>query len=744
MNIKKSLIGRRQFLIATGVTSASALALNKLTGAVANPVFQTGSAIASDASGGPVIKGAYSDKYSHLLSPLRIGNIALKSRMMQTPSIPRNLVGPEDISADQMIDHYANIAKNGCSICFVEGISNTNNETLNRYHAQMIDAIHFGGSLACTGASHSAEGPMPAGGGPGGAPGAGSGGASGGATGGTPGGAGGGEEYAIGNRTTMWNGDGRLQRETPAREIPAEMIQEMIKTTAENAKLLKSFGYDALLFGMSYRKSMLAQALSPVLNTRKDNYGGSRENRARLALEMFQAVKKACGQDFLVIANISGEELGKGWDGSYSGGYTTEDAVEYTKVWEGALDILMVRGWSDNESHPTSFNFPKGDPPLLRYSEAIKKGGAKIVVAPNGGFRNPDLNEEYIATGKADMIAMARNWIAEPEYGRKLQEGRGEDVVPCLLCNECHTHGRAPWLDGCTVNPKMGIAHRLPRLIDPPAVSRKVAVIGGGPAGMKAAITASERGHRVDLYEKNDYLGGQLKIMDYVSFKWTFKEFKDYLVRQVKKSGIEVHLSTHATPEMIKAKRYDAVLVALGSEPIIPDISGATRSNLLAPVFAHGNKALGKNIVVIGGDQIGTETGMHLVEAGRRVTVLAIEKSITEATQTIKPFDSSEFYLSSSRWEPLGDTFSYITEITIKGISEKKVIYMDARGNEKSIQADSVIVSAGRKPRLDEAMEFAGSARRFLIIGDCDAQSDVVRKGIRKAIRSAFAAASKI
>jgi pyruvate/2-oxoglutarate dehydrogenase complex dihydrolipoamide dehydrogenase (E3) component len=290
----------------------------------------------------------------------------------------------------------------------------------------------------------------------------------------------------------------------------------------------------------------------------------------------------------------------------------------------------------------------------------------------------------------------------------------------------------------------MGIAHRLPRIIAPPAVSRKVAVIGGGPAGMKAAITAAERGHQVDLYEKNDNLGGQLKVMDYISFKWTFKEFKDYLIRQVNKHGIAVHLLTKATPEMIKANGYDAVLVALGSEPVIPDIPGAVRNNILVPIFAHGNKTLGQNIVVIGGDQIGTETGMHLAEKGHIVTVLEKEAGVAEATRTVTPPDACELYLSSIRWKPLGNSFSYITGATIKNMSNGRITYLDAEGNDQSIRADNLIVSAGRKPRREEAMTFSGSAKRFIIIGDCNIQADVVRKGIRKAIRSAFAAASAL
>jgi 2,4-dienoyl-CoA reductase-like NADH-dependent reductase (Old Yellow Enzyme family)/thioredoxin reductase len=729
MNLIQTVLGRRQFIKGALVSGAAGIALQK-GGGLLGPAVAEASTTGAGA-------GVFSDRYASLLSPIRLGNVMVKNRMIQTPSIPRNLVGPENISADQMIEHYANIAKNGCGICFVEALSGTEDEAVNRYHAQMIEAMHFGGALVCTGASHASEGPMPAG--PGMPPQSGMSEDKGGT-----GGSSGGVEYAIGNRTTMWNGDGKLQRETPATEIPVEMIREMIEETVTHAKFLKSFGYDAILFGMSYRKSMLAQALSPVLNTRKDKYGGSVENRARLALEMFSAVKKACGEDFLVIANMSGEELGEGWDGSYTGGYTTQDAAEYAKVWEDALDILMVRGWSDNESHPTSFNFPQGDPPILRYAADIKKGGAKLAVAPNGGFRNPDLNEAYLSQGKADMIAMARNWIAEPAYARKLAEGRGEDVTPCLLCNECHTHGRAPWVAGCTVNPKMGIAHRLPLLIDAPAAPRKVAVIGGGPAGMKAAITAAERGHQVTLYEKTESLGGQLKVMDYVSFKWTFKEFKDHLVRQVEKSGITVHLRTKATPKMLRKEGYDVVLAALGSTPNMPEISGATQRNVIAPLYAHGNKTLGKNVVIIGGDQIGTETGMYLASEGHRVTVLAGETGTAEATETVTPFDASEFYLTSTRWAFLGDAFRYIVGAEVKEIAGDAVVYLDADGKEQRLAADNIIVSQGRNPRLTEAMTFSTAAGRFGAVGDCNARGGIVRKGIRKAMRSAFAAASEI
>jgi NADPH-dependent 2,4-dienoyl-CoA reductase/sulfur reductase-like enzyme len=247
-------------------------------------------------------------------------------------------------------------------------------------------------------------------------------------------------------------------------------------------------------------------------------------------------------------------------------------------------------------------------------------------------------------------------------------------------------------------------------------------------------MVAAERGHKVTLYEKNDFLGGQLRHTDFASFKWPLRKLKDYLIRQMYKAGVQVLLNTRATPEMIKAKGYDAILVAIGADPFIPDIPGAKSSNVLAPIFVFGNETVGTNVVVIGGGkQIGTETGMYLAQKGHKVTVLTEEKSLATDANQVHFIDSLR-----SAWEAL-HTFSYVTEVTATRISEGKVFYKDATGAENSIQADSVVIYAGRKPRQDEALKFYGSAERFFAIGDCRAQGDV-----RICMRNAFAAASQI
>jgi 2,4-dienoyl-CoA reductase-like NADH-dependent reductase (Old Yellow Enzyme family)/thioredoxin reductase len=688
MSLKRSLMCRRQFLAAAGITSASALALGKLAGA-AEPVIEAKTAKASEGSGPST--GAFSSKYRHLLSPLKMGNVVLKNRMMATRALPYYLQGPETFPADPVISHLTSLARNGAAIVTLATDKyDLSNSSTQNYLAQITDAIHFYGAKASIALTQFQE---PQG-------------------------------YSISDFTPpKQTGQMRYFMFSQYKEMPVDMIKKMNDDFANQARGYQQLGFDMACLYMSYRSSIFACSLSPAMNKRKDQYGGSHENRARIIIELCEAIKKACGRDFLIDAQVSGEEE--------PGGYTIDDLVKYAKLFEGYVDILQIRGKDLPASHPMGQNFNKGKNITLRYAEAVKKSGAKIAVAPVGGYQNLELNEEIIANGKADLLAMARAFIADSEYGQKAYEGRGDDVVPCILCNRCHGITRTPLLDVCSVNPKIGIAHKVDRMVSAPFVQRKVSVVGGGPAGMKAAIVAAERGHRVTLYEKSNSLGGQLKHTDFASFQWPLKDYKDYLIRQLRKNGVEVFLNTQATPEMIKAKGYDAVLVAVGAEPVVSGIPGADGKNVFSAVDVFGNeKALGKNVVIIGGDKVGTQTGMYLAENGHSVTILTRSKELIKAEGPHQVIDT---YLDMKN-------FIFKTEVTVKGISDGRVSYVDTNGTEKSVQTDSVVIYAGFKARLEEAMKFSDSANRFFAIGDCDGVGSMVQA----CTRSAYAAASQL
>lgn len=669
-------------------------------------------------------------RYVHLLSPLKIGNVVLKNRMLHSNAILHFLQGPETFPSEAMINFYAGVAKNGAAVVTVRvmpvvpisGIQRKDlpgdaahmpyfdleDPSVANYLSQVADAIHFYDSRA-NAAIRVSEPP--------------------------------GYNIALNYPSMLDLGEKYMSGMyyiRPPTDIPADLIEKMkelttaqmetiIEDTIAKARYFQSLGYDILSLYMPYRNSLLAYFLSPAINKRSDRYGGSRENRARFVLELCQAIKNACGQDFLIELVLSGEEL--------AGGYTIEDTAAYAKLWEGAVDILQLRGPDASAAQPTGFNLKKYSPLTLRYAQVIKESGAKIVTTPIGGFQNLDLNEQYIATGKADMIGMARTFICDPEYGKKAYEGRGEDVVPCIRCNKCHVVSMTgPWFSVCSVNPTAGIGHRVDKMIEKPVAVRKIAIIGGGPAGMKAAIVAAERGHRVTLFEKNDFLGGQLRHADYSTFKWPLRDFKDYLFRETYNARVEVLLNAEVTPEMIKARGFEAIIMAIGAEPLIPDVPGVNGSNVWTPISVYGKeKLLGEKVVVIGGGQIGVETGMYLAENGHKVIVLTRQKRLAyDAT----PIHYVEMFRDA--WEAL-DTFSFITEVTSTNITKEKVTYVDREGNEKYIKTESVVVSAGLRPRQDEALKFYGSAGRFFLIGDCRIVGNV-----QKCIRGAFATVSQL
>jgi thioredoxin reductase len=463
-----------------------------------------------------------------------------------------------------------------------------------------------------------------------------------------------------------------------------------------------------------------------MLNKRTDDFGGSPENRARFAIMVADRIKRKCGRDFILEAGISATE-------EYPGGQTMEDTIAMAKAFTGHFDILQLRAGDGDPSHPTNYNLKRT--PYLGWAETVKKSGAGIKVLTIGGYLDLGICEEAIASGKADFIGMARAWISNPDYGRKAYEGRGEDVVPCLRCNKCHVNTfSAPWASVCSVNPTWGFEHKINRMVDAPTPKKKVAIVGGGLAGMEAALVASERGHEVTIYEKSDSLGGLMKLSNYPPFKWTLKAFKNYMVHKVEKSSVTVHLNTEATNDMLKAKGYDAVFVAVGAEPVVPDIPGMNGKNVFLAQDVYGKEdSLAENVVIIGGGETGMETGMHLAEKGHKVTVL-------EQTDAVgwKAAPVHYYSMAKAAWDGT-ENLKYILNARATGIADGKVTYVDVEGKEHAMPVDSVVIAVGYKSKGDLAMRFAGAGDRFFVIGDCDKVGSV-----QTVMRSAYSSACMI
>ncbi len=650
-----------------------------------------------------------SHKYQNLLSPIKVGNSVFKNRMIASRSSPRYIQGSEPYPTEPLITHYANKARNGAALVTCKGVGmpevipddelktyspkrilpgtfDIDNVHCQNYISQMADAIHFYGARA----SMQIGGYVPI-------------------------------KYDV--SSGILSVDVGFATPRTGEEIPADLLDEVAEYFVHQAFMMKSMGFDMVYLHMAYRFTILGRFLSPLTNKRTDQYGGSLENRARFPLMVADRIKQKCGRDFLIEANMSGCEP--------PGGFTLEDAVEYAKMFAGHIDLLQIRAPEIDPAHPTGF-MPERTP-YLYMAEAVKKSVENIAIVTVGGYQDLDVCESIIASGKADFIAMARVWISNPNFGRLAYEGRGEDVVPCMRCNMCLRRAPAdPKVSVCSVNPVWGLEHKIERMISPPTDIKNIAVIGGGPAGMEASLIAAGRGHHVTLYEKSDSLGGLLKTTDNVSFKWPQRDFKNYLVRQIEKANVKVLLNTEATPEILKKDHYDAVLVAIGAQPVVPRIPGVDGSNVLFAENVYGNEeSLAKKVVIIGGGEVGVETGMHLAEKGHHIILLEMLDMLAPNVAPV------HFYgMFREAWEKL-PTFKYILKAYCKTIRENGIIYTDAEGVDHSIEADSVIIAAGMKAKSDMALKFYGIADRFFMIGDCNVPGNV-----QKAMRSAFSTAS--
>lgn len=652
-----------------------------------------------------------SRQFQYLLSPIQIGSHILKSRMIAPQALPHYLQGSEPYPSEAIIHHVSNIARNGAAIVAFGAWDDTDqrkaggtashfpmfdysdpsNET---YVCKLVDCIHFYDSLASIylmplempnfQPKPSMDKPFP-----------------------------------------MW-----FSPVEKVSEITQTMMQDMIDLAVKKALYFQQLGFDMISLQMSYREFMhigLSKFFSPLTNDRTDEYGGDAVGRGKLALDMCRAIKTACGKDFLIDLWIAGEEE--------PGGITAEDTVSFAKAAEGIVDILQIRGGNINPVHPTGFNSCESEPITLHVAKKVKESGAKLVVAAAGGYGNPRYNERFIAEGMLDMAAIGRQFICDSNYGIKIYEDRPEDIVPCQRCAKCHVpYEKGPWIFVCSGNPTMGIADRLDKMVSPAVCPKKVAVVGGGIAGMEATLEASRRGHRVTLYEKSSQLGGQLLHADYPEFKWPLRNFKDYMIRQVLKANITLKLGTEATPAVIAAEGYDAVIVAIGAEPKNLNIPGADSKKVVMPIAVYGHEEeLGKNIVVVGGGEIGAETGLYLAECGHHVTLLTRQDRVApDATCTHYREMFEERWLREKN-------FHFFTNVQIESVTDTGVIYRDKAGALCELPADNVVISGGRASDTEFALSFYGSANDFFLVGDCKTPGNV-----QKCMRMAYAAATRL
>ena len=645
-------------------------------------------------------------KYQSVLSPIKVGNLVLKNRFVSGNSLPHFLQGPETYPAETVINHVVSCARNGAAIVTFADWTNMNqrnsfNEdgrrfpmfnldndpSVENYICQLADQVHYYGSyISLAVMPFAAPDPMY-------------------------------DVYAVpavdmsGTTSTNFR-DGQVDYNVgvmmrggqAAKELTHEMIHEIVEQNAQRIHFYQTLGFDLCTLHFAYRATLFSRFLSPITNKRTDEYGGPIENRARFLLELCRRIKALCGKEFPIEVQITPEE---------PGGTTIEDTVALARICEGLVDIFQFRASDANKNHPTGYNSKLHQYYTLDASAAVKSSGTSILCEPIGGFQDLDDCEDAIASGKADLIGGARTFFVDPDYYQKAKEGRGEDVLPCIRCNKCHVPSlTGNWLSFCSVNPEIGIAHKLDKLTRPAGAPKKVAVVGGGPAGMRAALYAAERGHAVTLYEATDRLGGQLKLMDDPTFKWPLVHYREYLIRQLQKAGVTILLNTKATAEELEPEGYDVLIAALGASPKLPQIPGVEKAKTVFETLGH-EAEFGKRCVVIGGSESGTETGIYLAENGHEVTVLTRQDGLAlDATPIHYRETIQEFYDELPNLD-------FIPCVTATEIGDSWVEYRDADGNLHRIDCDSVVALGGMEAHQQEAMALYGCAKDFYMIGDC-------------------------
>ncbi len=439
-----------------------------------------------------------------------------------------------------------------------------------------------------------------------------------------------------------------------------------------------------------------------------------------MALELMESVKAACGTDFLIELQLSGCE-------DDPRGYSLLDFVEFCQLFDRYADILQLRAPTVDLAHVNSYISSKEEPSTLEYARALKAAGLKhTLVAPVGGFQDPDIMERHLREGSADLIALARAFICDDQFGQKILEQRGEDIVPCLRCDRCHQAY-------CTTNPKVSIASYWDNMFQAAPKQKRIAVVGG-PAGMTAAAAAAERGHQVTLYEAADTLGGQLLHADYLSReKWALLDLKNYMIRQVEqKQNIQVLLSTRATPELLSHENFDAVIATYGSVPKPAPVAlpQNVKAWALITVFGH-EQELGHHVAVVGGGMAAVDTALYLRDTGHQVTMI---------TRQDRPgYDCSShsaMYIS----QQLMKLFDVVTDAEIRSVQPGEITCVVQKkprpgppGMEQSpigppkeirVTFDSLVFSAGRRACTDACMAFSSVAPESRVIGDASILSD--------------------
>jgi 2,4-dienoyl-CoA reductase-like NADH-dependent reductase (Old Yellow Enzyme family)/NADPH-dependent 2,4-dienoyl-CoA reductase/sulfur reductase-like enzyme len=661
-------------------------------------------------------------KYTHVFEPIRIRGIDFKNRLEMAPPSP-NLASKDGRVTTEFVDFFRSIARGGIAVIHVGNSVVDIREACDEERqldlgsddcilplTRFVEMCHGYGTLASLEINHN------------------------------------GKDSDCGKTgrpaispssfipsSEIWRAKMQGREPLPTIEMDHAMIRETVEKYAVAAYRCKRAGFRMCMIHGGHG-NLISQFASPLYNKRKDDYGGSLQNRARFAIEVLDRVRALCGEDFVIEYRISADEI-------HPDGMHFDETLKFIEFIQNKVDILHVsaglhgefeymRNWWQNYLMDRMYN--------VHYAADIKKAFPNLLVCTVGSIMNIRQAEDILAAGKADFVAMCRPILADPEMPRKYALGKEEDHRPCLRCQYCGLRLMIPAVINCAVNPFLGNETEFPEgKVRKADTKKRVAVVGGGPAGIQALLTLCERGHEVTLYEKTHQLGGHVVAGSSLPFKQDVKDYLDYLLRQANKAPARILFNTEATREMLDAERYDAIIIAVGSRPIVPDIPGIDKPHVhWAPEADSGLVRVGGKTVIVGGGSVGIECAIGLRRAGKDVTVVEMAPDMSNLRNSAGGAATELSALIQQLEIPVK------LKCRLEAVTDNSVMCRDTQSLQMiELPADTVLLAMGMAARREEA----DALRRCAPETEVHVVGDASRVGnIASAIMSAFRAAAYI
>ena len=619
-------------------------------------------------------------QFTKLFEPGKIGKLELKNRIIFPPMVPFYAT-KDGLVSEQQLYYYAARARGGCGLIIVESSYPRSGGYPGRIYLdddrvfsslrKLVDAIHAEGAIAILqvnphrGRADEVDSASPS--------------------------------------ENIYPSTGKMSR-----ALSIDDFKRLEMQFGEGARRVKEAGFDGMMIhgGSGY---LVSETLSPLANRRTDEYGGDTKKRARFALNLIEVSKKNAGADFPLIFRLTADE-------KVENGFEIEEATVVCKLLEeagaDALDIISGVNYVNFGSYVVPYMYtPRGINADL--SEAVKKE-VNIPVSVAGRINDPYLAEEILMKGKADFVALGRTLIADPELPNKVMAGKPEDVRKCIACGRCVESIFKPPIIFmiCSVNPATGREKEFEAGMKPAVTKKKVLVLGGGPGGMEAAARAAERGHDVTLWEKDSKLGGAINLAIVPPKKEELKNIIEYFPRRLEQMKVDVKLGKEATPEAVLEFAPDAVIVAVGAQPLIPKINGMEKRKVVTfPEVLSGTVELGKKVVVIGGGFVGCETADFIAAKGKTVTVIEVLPNLV--SEFLKLYAK---LLIDEIKEKRVETF---VEVKEEVITDKGVDIVDKDGKKISLEADDIVIACGSVPDKSLFESLKGKVPEIYEIGDC-------------------------